>query len=391
MGILVDLVRNDSVSELPLCLRGTAANRVPTASVNGDTRSNLAPAPGTHPSCHSLALDRLSYAVSGAGPGPNEGQLQRLNEAIRLDPDSSRLYLKRAEARTALERYAEADDDDQAVRINRDGTSASGDSGERYAIDRGPARGRDDYAGNRVGQTWRFARDNARPNRREPLRLSASPAPSRQIPDTPSRGRAIKPECGKLGALLGPPIRLTAAVEALNSFRARSQIRWIQRQGRLAIQPWISAALKGTVFPPNVSATGKVSGWIQRCILTMQCRGSRSTSYQRRIDATARNLAISHWTMGSLLRIDRVSLQSTGLRAQTESVRMARARVLSGVCVQSHEHRVLLVGVSYYQSQTVALGQVPQVEVALHGFRSAVAQQHADSLDEHVGKQQIDR
>ena len=155
---------------LPLLVSGELqANPDPTASVNGDTRSSLAPAPRPHSSGHSLALDGLSNAVGGAGPGPNDADLQRFEEAIadcteaiRLDPDNSRLYLERAEARTSLDHYegAVADydraiqfdpenaaaylgrcrakselglhekaiaDDDQAVRLDEDAESASGD------------------------------------------------------------------------------------------------------------------------------------------------------------------------------------------------------------------------------------------------------------------------
>ena len=62
-------------------------------------------------------------------------------------------------------------------------------NGQRHATDRGPARERDDTAGYRVGQAWRFAQDDVRPNWREPLQLGGSPAPAfmRHPTDRPHR------------------------------------------------------------------------------------------------------------------------------------------------------------------------------------------------------------
>ena len=198
-------------------------------------------------------------------------ELQRLKEAtagcidvIRLNPDNSRLYLERAEARSSQDLYEEAVVDyRRAIRFDPDSAAAylgcrraesevgsldaaiADDNwrsasirtqpkhprtdelansqpdrgrvvrlsdarvqdGYRYAEDRGPARERDDSAGNRVRQTWRFARHNARPNRRDPIRLDASSAANRQIPYTPSRGRAIEPESGKARLAPRPAIR----------------------------------------------------------------------------------------------------------------------------------------------------------------------------------------
>ena len=105
------------------------------ASVNGDARSNLSPAPQLHPPGDSLPLDGLSDAVSEADFSPNEADQQRLEEVIadctesfRLDPGNSRLYLKRAEARTSLDCYEEAVVDYNRA-IHLDSCNAAADTG----------------------------------------------------------------------------------------------------------------------------------------------------------------------------------------------------------------------------------------------------------------------
>ena len=143
-------------------------SRFTTTSVNGDAPPNLFPALQLHAPGHSLPVDGLSDAVGEAGFSHNEADQQRLEEviadcteSIRLDPENSRQYLERAEARTSFDCYEEAvvdynraiqfdscnaaayigrcpakselerheeaiADYDQAVRLDQDAASASG-------------------------------------------------------------------------------------------------------------------------------------------------------------------------------------------------------------------------------------------------------------------------
>ncbi len=81
---------------------------------------------------HSLSLDDRDRSAGRAGLGVGEADLHRLEEtiadcteAIRLDPDSPRLYLERAGARASLDRYEQAIADyDRVIRLDPDSAAA---------------------------------------------------------------------------------------------------------------------------------------------------------------------------------------------------------------------------------------------------------------------------
>ena len=98
---------------------GLNANSIATAHANGKARANLVAVP------QPLAPGNSS-TVGGAAPGPDDVDLERLQEviadcteAIRLTPDNARLYLERAAARSTLDCYEEAlADYDRAIQFD---------------------------------------------------------------------------------------------------------------------------------------------------------------------------------------------------------------------------------------------------------------------------------
>ena len=85
------------------------------ASANGSARGSCPSPPRSQVFRHPLSPDDPGSPAGRAGLGLDDADLHRLEEtiadcteAIRLDPDSPRLYLERAEARASLERYEEA-------------------------------------------------------------------------------------------------------------------------------------------------------------------------------------------------------------------------------------------------------------------------------------------
>ena len=79
-----------------------------------------------------LSPDERGSLAGRAGLGRDDADLHRLEEtiadcteAIRLDPDSPRLYLERAGARASLDRYEEAIADyDRVIRLDPDSAAA---------------------------------------------------------------------------------------------------------------------------------------------------------------------------------------------------------------------------------------------------------------------------
>ena len=102
------------------------------ASNNGSFRGSSPTPPRLQRFRHPLSPDARASLAGRAGLGLDDAHLHRLEEsiadcteAIRLDPDSPRLYLERAGARASLHRYEEAVADyDRAIRLDPDSAAA---------------------------------------------------------------------------------------------------------------------------------------------------------------------------------------------------------------------------------------------------------------------------
>ena len=102
------------------------------ASANGSSRGSSPTSPRLQVLRHPLSPDDRSSLAGRAGLALDDADLHRLEEtiadcteAIRLDPDSPRLYLERAGAHAGLDRYEEAVGDyDWAIRLDPDSAAA---------------------------------------------------------------------------------------------------------------------------------------------------------------------------------------------------------------------------------------------------------------------------
>ena len=110
-------------------LEGEAGTR---ASTNGSFRGGSPTPPRLQVFRHPISLDEVGSLEGRAGLGLDDADLHRLEEtiadcteAIRLSPDSPRLYLERAGAHAGLDRYEEAVGDyDWAIRLDPDSAAA---------------------------------------------------------------------------------------------------------------------------------------------------------------------------------------------------------------------------------------------------------------------------
>ena len=101
-------------------------------SANGRSRGGSPTPPRLQVFRHPLSLDERGSLEGRAGLGLDDADLHRLEEtiadcteAIRLDPDSPRLYLERAGARANLDRFEEAIADyDRVIRLDPDSAAA---------------------------------------------------------------------------------------------------------------------------------------------------------------------------------------------------------------------------------------------------------------------------
>ena len=115
---------SEALQPLPLPLSaGLKGEPVTTGSANGNSRASPQEAPRFH---------AFRRTLSPEDRGLDDADLHRLEEtiadcteAIRVDPDSPRLYLERAGARSKLDRYEEAVADyDRAIGIDSDNAAA---------------------------------------------------------------------------------------------------------------------------------------------------------------------------------------------------------------------------------------------------------------------------
>ena len=128
-GLLPGSARNQEPSDealqpIPLLVSaGSEAEPGTRASANGSFRGGAPTQPRLQVFRRALSPDDRSSPAGRAGPGPDDADLQRLEEtiadcteAIRLDPNSLRLCLERAGTHSSLNRYEEAVADyDQAI------------------------------------------------------------------------------------------------------------------------------------------------------------------------------------------------------------------------------------------------------------------------------------
>ena len=126
-----------------------------------------------------------------------------------------------------------------------------------------------------------------------------------------------------LGALRATRLRLTAAVVALDSQRVRPQLRLAQGEGTTSDSVLDVIGTQGDRPLPKHQRHGQGFGLDPAMDAPLLSRPSRSTSQQRRIDATARNLSVNRGTIGSLLRIGCIPPEIKALRDRIESVTQA--------------------------------------------------------------------
>ena len=129
-------IRKPSGEALPpsplLVYAGREAEPGTGASAYGSSRGSSLTPPRLQVFRHPLLTDNRGSLAGQAGLGLEDTDLRRLEEtiadctqAIRLDPDSTRLYLERAGARASLDRYEEAVADyDRAIRLGPDSAAA---------------------------------------------------------------------------------------------------------------------------------------------------------------------------------------------------------------------------------------------------------------------------
>ena len=122
-----------------------------------------------------------------------------------------------------------------------------------------------------------------------------------------------------LGALRATRLRLTAAVVALDSQRVRPQLRLAQGDGTTSDSVLDVIGTQGDRPLPKHQRHGQGFGLDPAMDAPLLSRPSRSTSQQRRIDATARNLSVNRGTIGSLLRIGCIPPEIKALRDRIES------------------------------------------------------------------------
>ena len=123
----------EALQPLPLLVSGgLEAEPVTTASANGNSRASPLAAPRLHAFRRTRSPEAGGIAAGRVGLGLDDADLHRLEEtiadcteAIRVDPESPRLYLERAGARSRLDRYEEAVADyDRAIRLDPDHAAA---------------------------------------------------------------------------------------------------------------------------------------------------------------------------------------------------------------------------------------------------------------------------
>ena len=123
----------EALQPLPLLASaGLEAKPGTRASANGSFRASSPPPPRLQVFRHAFSPEDLGGLAGRAGLDLDDADLHRLEEtiadcteAIRVDPDSPRLYLERAGAHSKLDRYEEAVADyDRAIRLDPDHAAA---------------------------------------------------------------------------------------------------------------------------------------------------------------------------------------------------------------------------------------------------------------------------
>ena len=124
---------DEALQPFPLLVSaGLEAEPCTGASANGSFRGSSPTPPRLQVFRYPLAAEDRGSPATRAGPGLDDADLHRLEEtiadcteAIRLDPDSPRLYLERAGAHSMLDRYEEAVADyDRAIGLDPDHAAA---------------------------------------------------------------------------------------------------------------------------------------------------------------------------------------------------------------------------------------------------------------------------
>ena len=107
---------SEAVQPIPILVSaGLEGESGTTVRANGSFRETFPTPPRLHVFRYPLSPDDRGSPAAGASSGLDHAELHRLEEtiadcteAIRLDPDTSRLYLERAGALSGLDRYEEA-------------------------------------------------------------------------------------------------------------------------------------------------------------------------------------------------------------------------------------------------------------------------------------------
>ena len=124
---------DEALQPIPLLVSaGLEAEPATRETVNGSFRGSSPATPRLQLFRYPLSRDNRGSPVGRSGPGLDDADLQRYEdviadctEAIRLDPDDSRLYLERAGAHSMLDRYEEAVADyDRAIVLDPDHAAA---------------------------------------------------------------------------------------------------------------------------------------------------------------------------------------------------------------------------------------------------------------------------